>query len=1449
MSIFKPFLVLNSSNFGRVSGWFLMLKTSRLAGSDDWPFEMKQVYFGLVFLFASLSAFGQTYGDAVYKQKFTKADALIFDGDYLAALPILEELQAADTSIANINYMIGVCHLFGSKKYLQAVRYLENASRDVSKDYSEANWKEKKAPGITYLQLGRAYHQLNDFERAVGNYYNYRSFIDIDDVETYNKVRLVIKHAENAMELVKKPVNVKITNLGQSINTIFPDYAPVISSDGETLIFTSRRPGGASDAKDKDGSYFDDIYISKRKGVGAWGKPAGIGATVNTIGHEAAIGFAPDGQTLFIYKDDKGDGNIYFSELKNGEWSSPVKMGSDINSTAWETHATVSSNSDLLIFTSNRAGGYGGRDLWYCVRLPDGAWSLAQNMGSVVNSQFEEEAPFLAFDGKTLFFSSQGHTSMGGFDVFRSELIEGNWTEPENLGYPINTSDDNTFFVLSADGKTAYYSSRHDGGFGETDIYTLLLESKKAEAVAVARGRMLVPANEYVKLKASIVVKNSLGVEVGSYRPNPNSGYFVLILNPGESYDVQFKVDGYDAIGEKLTVSKDAAYVETFKPVDVKDVVFGSELLALQEKKRQDEMAAKLALEKALMDLKLAEEANQQLLAEEKNRENLEAIENANRLEVEKANAQAKAEASRAEQLLLEAQEREIAAKAALDLVEKQNLAEKDRLRNELEAKARAKAQETARLAAIEKAKQDEVVVEENRAKVAAEKLKLEQEVAVKAVQEAEHNAQEEQIISDADKLKIANEAKVKAEAEKLRLDQETERIAQEEQVKADEDKLRVDNETQVKAEADKLRIEQEEYRIVEEHQANAAAEKLRVETEAARMAEMNEKANADKLRNTNESQVKAEAEKVRNEEEAARVAGDEQANTAAEKLKTDSKAIVKAGQVDVLLGGDSLTRLTSVNKTDSVGFQGSTIAKVDSSVSGQNAVTTNVASNYDSQAVIEAKKREELKKKLEELKQRKLLMEAQLSEERAFAIKKLEEERQAELQRQKNESVSEKNKPTASSDINLSPDGGVQTSDNLDDELIEEKGVTKDNEDSIDGQVENTNTSEMPISEDELAALRFQENKLANEQNDSILLEEQRLANDMIKADLLLNAQKEENQRKQEELKVKELESERLLAESLAAKEKAIQESRRLELEQIEIQRRKDELEAKEVEVEKMRAEQLALQEKIRLDDEAKRLEQIRIEEEKQVNALKEKQRLDELAEQEARKNVNPIGNVTNPEATSIQNSESEKVLSELDIQNLVAANQRLTLENIEMRNQLSVMSDKLEAILLELKGLSVNGSKESPFNADVVSALKSGKQLILQNILFDYNKARLRGNSELELDKLRDFLLENPKIRIQVSGHTDAVGDESYNLRLSRARAEAVVDYLVSKGVSSNRLKAVGFGQTKPIARNINKDGSDNPLGRQLNRRIEISTLDGDSSLIQTEELIVPEDARLRP
>ena len=293
-------------------------------------------------------AFAQPYGDSKFKQKFNKADALVFNGSHMEALPLLEEMYKFDTANANLNYLLGVSYMLGKKDYPLAIKRLESSTKDVSLEYNEANWKERKAPGIAYYYLGKAYHFKNQFSLAVTNYYNYRSFIEMDDVVTYNQVRQQIQYAENAMELTKNPVGVKATNLGSGINTKYPDYCPVVSADGKVLIFTSRREGGFNDAKDQDGNYYEDIYICNRQSNGSWGKPKSIGTTINTAGHEAAIGLSPNGQLLFIYKDDNGDGNIYFSEKKGDGWSSPQLMGSDINTPSWETHASVNATEDFL---------------------------------------------------------------------------------------------------------------------------------------------------------------------------------------------------------------------------------------------------------------------------------------------------------------------------------------------------------------------------------------------------------------------------------------------------------------------------------------------------------------------------------------------------------------------------------------------------------------------------------------------------------------------------------------------------------------------------------------------------------------------------------------------------------------------------------------------------------------------------------------------------------------------------------------------------------------------------------------------------------------------------------------------------------------------------------------------------------------------------------------------
>jgi outer membrane protein OmpA-like peptidoglycan-associated protein/Tol biopolymer transport system component len=1153
---------------------------------------MKHISLAILFCAVAATSSAQQYGDAQYKQNFNKADALIYEGSYLKALPIVEGLHMADSSIANINYMLGVCHLYGTKNLKRAIGLLETATRNVNKDYLEANWKEKKAPGITYLHLGRAYHLLNDFDQAVANYYNYRSFISPDDIETYNKVRMVIKHAENAPELLKKPVNVKITNLGPAINSAYPEYSPVISADGETLIFTSRRPGGVTDAKDKDGSYFDDIYVSKSQGGGAWGRPTLIGGGINTAGHEAAIGISPDGQTLFLYKDDNGDGNIYVSEFKNNSWTAPVKLGSDINTSSWETHATVSAEGDMLIFTSNRPGGYGGRDLWYSLRLPDGNWGLAQNMGSVINTQFEEESPFLAFDGKTLFFSSQGHTSMGGFDIFKTDYVDGAWTDPVNLGYPVNTSDDDVFFVLSADGRTAYYSSRMSGGFGETDLYKLRIDPQRTDAMAVARGEIIVPDSDYLGYKTVINVKNESGVVVGTYRPNRNTGYYVLLLEPDEKYEVIYEAGGFDPLIKKVNVSAKMAYNRSARPIDLERVVFGADIIAQQELKRKAEEVALKASAKAAEEERLAEESRQK----------------AKKSEVEAANAKAIREAEEAERLLKEEFEKaeQLASKAMHDssnnvsaqkgsdtaLAGQRQQAEE---RAKQEAAAKAKAEEQAQIAAKEAERQQ---AEERAKQEAAAKAKAEEQAQM-AAKEAERKQAEERAKQEA-------AAKAKAEEQAQMAAKEAERKQAEERAK---------QEAAAKAKAEEqaqMAAKEAERKQAEERAKQEAAAKAKAEEQAQMAAKEAERKQAEE-RAKQEAAAKAKAE-----EQAQMAAKEAERKQAEERAKQEAAAKAKAEEQAQIAAKEAERKQAEERARQEAQKQTQT---------------------EDSRANEEAMKREALAKRLEELRQQKITMEAELAEERAIALKALEQRQQEELEAQR--------------------------------------------------AVENAMRLRMKMSEEE------------------------------------------------------------------------------------------------------------------------------------------------------------PIKQQRSPVVLS--EGDTKRIA---DIEEVMKRNKQLMADNEELRAQLAETNAKLDEIIQGLReGVAPPVQQMATYENQDVPALQSGIQLILQNMLFDYNKARLRGNSERELDKLSDFLNEHPQIKILISGHTDAIGDAEYNLRLSRARAEAVMNYLIQKGISKNRLKAVGLGQSRPIARNDNQDGSDNPLGRQLNRRIEISILDGDASLIRTEEFSIPDDARLKP
>jgi len=800
---------------------------------------MKHLISCLLICSTVLTAVGQEYGSSKFKQKFNKADALVFDGSYMEAVVLLEDLYAYDTTNANLNYLLGVCYLMGKTNHALAIKRLENATRNVSLEYSEANAKERKAPGLAYYYLGKAYHFKNQFDRAVSNYYNYRSFIEMDDVVTYNKVRLQIRYAENATELIKKPVGVEISNLGPDINTKYSEYCPIVSADGKVLIFTSRREGGTGTAVDDEGNFYEDIYICHQKEDGKWSRPKSIGANINSVGHEAAIGLSPDGQLLFIYKDDNNDGNIHFSKKKGEEdWSKPLPLGSDINTKSWETHATVNATQNLLIFVSNRVGGYGGRDLWYAKKLPDGNWGLAQNMGSVINTQHEEDSPFLTVDGNTLIFSSQGHTSMGGFDIFRTEFEYGAWTIPENIGYPINTSEDDVFFSLTPDGRHAYYSSRADGGYGDTDLYKLRLEAKKADGVAVVRGIMRVPAMEYADIDAKIIVTDKGGTQLGTYRPNMATGYYVLVLNPGQTYTISYEADGYDAIVAQVPISDEEAYAQYDGAVELEEVVFGENILALQDEKARLDKKKEAAAEKTTEQKRLTAEA-----AERAKQEAAElAVNNAKNAEREKAEQQAEKDKADAAVALLAEQQK--TKDAALE-------------RKKEEARARAAAQQEA------KAQEQEQLVAE-----AAANEEANRQAKVKAEQLALAAAKTEEIEAAQIEAEEAQKETARINAEK----EAKEKLAKNNQIAAANAKAEQEQQAQLAAKKAEEKVAVAEQKTAEQTALAAAAEAEKAAEKAAetqRVAE--EKKIEAAIAKQKEEEALAKAETAQQDELAAR--------------------------------------------------------------------------------------------------------------------------------------------------------------------------------------------------------------------------------------------------------------------------------------------------------------------------------------------------------------------------------------------------------------------------------------------------------------------------------------------------------------------------------------------------------------------------------------------------
>ena len=444
---------------------------------------MRKLFLYFLFTITVLSAVSQEYDKKVFKNKFQDAEYFFLFEDYKSALPIFLELYDMDSANSNINYKIGVCYTEDRLLAHHAINYLEKAVKIISPKYKESSYKETGAPFDAYYYLGKALQRDFEFDRAIEAFNKYETFLKVGEIFEKN-----IEACHNAKELlVQSALNfVKVDIFSEEINSPYPDYTPVISGDGNTIIFTSRRryrlnKQGEVKLRDMDVPdefYMEDIYMAKLVD-GKWAKAVKISKNIRADVYTSVVSISYDGKKLFLIRKDiltgnEDEGNIYMSEWNGTRWMPMKKLNQNINTDNWETHASLSKDGTKLYFTSVRDEGFGGLDIYVSTIDETGDWGPAINLGENINTPLDEEYPFILADGKTLYFSSQGHYNIGGMDIFYSKLTdEGEWSTPINLGYPINTMDDDAFYCPMNDGKSALVPLVTNEGFGDIDIYKI----------------------------------------------------------------------------------------------------------------------------------------------------------------------------------------------------------------------------------------------------------------------------------------------------------------------------------------------------------------------------------------------------------------------------------------------------------------------------------------------------------------------------------------------------------------------------------------------------------------------------------------------------------------------------------------------------------------------------------------------------------------------------------------------------------------------------------------------------------------------------------------------------------------------------------------------------------------------------------------------------------------
>ena len=479
-----------------------------------------------------------------FRTLFKESFALLEQDNYEKALPILLEMHDLQPNNANTKFSIGICYMNSKFEKTKAIPFLEEAQNDLNPFYESGMASEKKAPLEVLKMLGQAYHQNYQFDLAIDKLQFYRQFLDDKNLVEIREINRLLRISEFGLQAYNNPNNFKITAI-DDLNTEFPEYRPKLNAEENLMFFTSRRSDGSNAVKDEEGNYYEDIYMSV-KDHGIWTDPVLVQDKINTQGHDACLYLSPDAQLMYVYRfntEGDVDGGIYQVKKEGDSWGELELLDASINSKFWETDASLDTYGNIIFFTSDRDGGYGGRDIWMMKRLPNGEWAEAQNLGENINTVYDEEGPYLHPDGKTLYFSSEGHQTMGGQDFLMATMNEdGTFSQPINMGYPTNTVDNDLFFFPSVSGTKAYFSSYRQGGKGDQDIYVMNLVEEEEKDLAVYKGVVRDTSGQVVKDLVISIFEESSEEKYGVYRPNVITGRFLFILQAGHDYEILYQL-------------------------------------------------------------------------------------------------------------------------------------------------------------------------------------------------------------------------------------------------------------------------------------------------------------------------------------------------------------------------------------------------------------------------------------------------------------------------------------------------------------------------------------------------------------------------------------------------------------------------------------------------------------------------------------------------------------------------------------------------------------------------------------------------------------------------------------------------------------------------------------------------------------------------------------------